>query len=124
MLLSIADIRRLKRKGYHEKSFVRFNKAGYAILQNRQGYCFFYDAEKQRCKVYADRPLGCRVYPVILNETRGIVVDAICHAQNSVTEKEKARKGKKVLELLQKIDAEAKKRRSAQFSSKVFDSSP
>jgi hypothetical protein len=55
--------------------------------------------------------LGCRIYPVMYDEEKGIVVDSICHAQGTVTEKQKAKRGKKVLKLLEKIDAEAEKRR-------------
>jgi Fe-S-cluster containining protein len=113
MLLSIEDIERLERKGYRKEFFIRFDRGGYAKLQNRQGYCVFYDVEKRRCKVRADRPLGCRIYPVIYDEAKGIVVDTICHAQGTVSEKQKAKRGKRVLKLLEKIDAEAKKRRSA-----------
>jgi Fe-S-cluster containining protein len=113
MLLSTADIERLERKGYNKDFFVQFDRDGYAKLRNQQGCCVFYDVEKRRCKVRADRPLGCRIYPVIYDEAKGIVVDTICHAQGTVTEKQKAKRGKKVLKLLEKIDAEAKKRRSA-----------
>jgi Fe-S-cluster containining protein len=113
MLLSTEDIERLERKGYSKEFFVRFDRAGYAKLQNRQGYCVFYDVEKRQCKVHADRPLGCRIYPVIYDEAKGIVVDSICHAQSTVTEKQKAKRGRKVLKLLKKIDSEAKKRFSA-----------
>ena len=110
MLLSTEDIERLERKGYSKEFFVRFDRAGYAKLRNQQDHCVFYDVEKRRCKVHADRPLGCRIYPVIYDEARGIVVDSICHAQSTVTEKQKAKRGKKVLKLLEKIDTEAKKR--------------
>jgi Fe-S-cluster containining protein len=113
MLLSTADIERLEGKGYRKEFFAWFDKAGYAKLRNRQGYCVFYDFEKQRCKVYADRPLGCRLYPVIYDEARGIVVDDLCHVWSTVTEHEQERKRKKVLKLLKKIDSEAKKRFSA-----------
>ena len=113
MLLSAEDIERLERKGYSKEFFARFDRAGYAKLQNRQGYCVFYDVEKRRCKVHADRPLGCRLYPVIYDEAKGIVVDAICHAQDTVSEKQKVKRGRKVLKLLERIDAEAEKRRSA-----------
>jgi hypothetical protein len=57
--------------------------------------------------------LGCRIYPVIYDEAKGIIVDDICPAQESVTEKQKAKRGKKVLRLLKKIDREADERRSA-----------
>ena len=110
MLLSAEDIEGLQRKGYGREFFVRFDRAGYAKLRNRQGHCVFYDVEKRRCKVHGDRPLGCRLYPVIYDEAKGIVVDSICHAQSTVSEKQKAKRGKKVLKLLGKIDAEAKKR--------------
>ena len=113
MLLSTEDIERLGRKGYRKEFFVRFDRAGYVKLRNRQGYCVFYDVEKRLCKVRADRPLGCRIYPVVYDEEKGILVDSICSAQSSVTEKQKAARGRNVLVLLEKIDAEAKKRRFA-----------
>ncbi|MEM2098246.1 MAG: YkgJ family cysteine cluster protein [Candidatus Bathyarchaeia archaeon] len=110
MLLSNADIERLEWKGYSKNYFARFCRNGYAVLQNKHGYCVFYDIEKQRCTVYADRPIGCRIYPVIFDETKGIIVDEICCARNTLTSEEIVRKGKKVLKFLEKIDIEAKKR--------------
>ncbi len=65
-----------------------------------------------QCSVYADRPSGCRVYPVILDEEKGIVLDDICDSRNTITEKEKKIKGKRVIKLLEKIDNEAANRRS------------
>jgi Fe-S-cluster containining protein len=113
MLLSTEDVERLERKGYPRGFFVRFDRVGYAKLRNQQGHCVFYDVEKRKCKVHGDRPAGCRLYPVIYDEAKGIVVDTICHAQTTVSEKQKVKRGKKVLKLLGKIDAETKKRRSA-----------
>jgi Fe-S-cluster containining protein len=110
MLLSSKDIRRLERKGYHSDFFVRFDSEGYAILKNQRGYCVFYDREKRRCKVYTHRPTGCRIYPVIYHEDKGIIVDPICPTGFLVNEKQKAKKGEKVLKLLKTIDAEVKKR--------------
>jgi len=111
MLLSAKDIERLELKGYDRTFFVRFDSEGYATLRNYRGFCVFYDAEKRRCKVRAHRPLGCRIYPVIYDEGKGIIVDTICPSRGSVTEKQKEKKGEKVLKLLETIDAEAKKRR-------------
>ncbi len=113
MLLSTEDIERLERKGYSKKFFVRFDREGYAKLRNQQGQCVFYNAEKQKCKIYKDRPLGCRLYPVIYDETKGIVVDDICPAGRNLNENKIERKGKKVIKLLEKIDAETMQRRSA-----------
>jgi len=114
MLLSAKDIERLERKGYDRAFFVRFDSEGYATLRNYRGYCVFYDAETRRCKFRAHRPLGCRIYPVIYDEDKGITVDSICPSHSSVTEKQKAKRGEKVLKLLEKIDAEAKRRRLAE----------
>jgi Fe-S-cluster containining protein len=111
MLLSLRDIERIERKGYDRNFFVRFDSEGYATLRNNRGYCVFYDAEKSRCKIRAHRPEGCRIYPVIYDEDKGIIVDPICPSRDSVTEKQKAKKGAKVLKLLETIDAEAEKRR-------------
>lgn len=113
MLLSTEDIERLERKGYSKKFFVRFDREGYAKLRNQQGQCVFYNAEKQKCKIYKDRPLGCRLYPVVCDETKGIVVDDICPAGRNLNENKIERKGKKVIKLLEKIDAETMRRRSA-----------
>jgi Fe-S-cluster containining protein len=112
MLLSKDDIKRLEKKGYRKKFFLHLDKAGYVQLKNRNGYCVFYDLEKHRCRVYVDRPSGCRVYPVIFDEEKGIVLDGICQSRGSITEKEKSLKGKRVIKLLERIDGEAVERRS------------
>jgi Fe-S-cluster containining protein len=111
MLLAVKDIRRLEKKGFSKNYFAEIDKQGYAVLKNRNGYCVFYDLKGHKCSVYADRPSGCRVYPVILDEEKGIVFDEICNSSSSVNVKEKKVRGKKVTKLLDKIDAEAKNRR-------------
>ena len=110
MLLSTEDITRLEKEGYSKTFFVCFDKEGYAILRNRQGHCVFYNPEKMRCNVYAVRPLGCRIYPVIYDEDHGIVADTICPVHGTVTAQEKKQKGKKVVTLLKRIDNEAQHR--------------
>jgi uncharacterized protein len=110
MLLSKKDIDRLEKKGYNQNQFVNFDKQGYAVLKNREGYCVFYDIKNRKCSVYADRPSGCRVYPVILDEDTGIILDNICQSRNTITQEEKKEKGKKVIKLLKRIDSEALER--------------
>src|SRR5665648_62346 len=107
MLLSKKDIKRLENKGYSKNQFVRYDKQGYAELKNRDGYCVFYDLVKRQCSVYIDRPSGCRVYPVILDEEKGIVLDTICESRNTILDAEKRVKGKRVIKLLKVIDSEA-----------------
>jgi len=111
MLLSEKDIGRLMKLGFNIDFFVQINQEGYAQLKNRNGYCIFYDSDKHLCTVYASRPSGCRVYPVILDEEKGIVLDNICMSRNTVTKAEKKTKGKAVIGLLERIDCEAEKRR-------------
>jgi len=112
MLLSKKDVKRLETKGFSQNYFVLYDKQGYAVLRNRDGHCIFYDLKKRLCSVYVDRPSGCRVYPVIFDEDKGIVFDEICERRNSITKKEKDAKGKRVIKLLERIDSEALKRRS------------
>jgi len=107
MLLSQKDIIRLEKKGFSKKHFAKYNRQGYAQLKNREGYCVFYNAEKRKCRVYVDRPEGCRVYPVILDEEKGIVLDDICDSRNTISALEKMVKGKRVIKLLERIDDEA-----------------
>ena len=111
MLLSNENIKRLEKRGFHKKYFVKIFKDGYAQLKNRNGYCVFYDLEKRHCSVYADKPAGCGVYPVILDEALGIIIDDICPEKASIALEEKAEKGKAVIKLLEVIDAEAVARR-------------
>ena len=111
MLLSNEDVARLERKGYTKEFFSVCDSHGFVFLRNVQGCCVFYDAEKRRCRIRTDRPSGCRVYPVIYDEAEGIVVDDICPAKGTIAEYQKAKRGKKVLKLLERIDAEAEKRR-------------
>ena len=110
MLLCKKDIKRLEKRGFCQNQFVNFDKIGYALLKNREGYCIFYDLKNRKCSVYEDRPSGCRVYPVILDEETGIILDDICQSRNTITLEEKRIKGKKVIRLLEIIDAEASER--------------
>ena len=111
MLLSAADIKRIEKKGFSKDLFTRFDSDGYAMLRNRQGKCVFFDDKKRACKIYSFRPSGCRIYPVMQDEEKGIVLDEICPAQNSISPSEQAIVGKRVLKLLERIDSEAQKLR-------------
>jgi Fe-S-cluster containining protein len=111
MLLSKEDIRRIEKKGFRKKYFMKINKDGYAQLRNYNGYCVFYNLEKHQCNIYFDKPLGCEVYPVILDEDIGsIIVDDICSEKATITFEEKEEKGKAVIKLIEVIDAEAETR--------------
>jgi uncharacterized protein len=111
MLLSKKDIALLEKQGFDTKFFVKFDRLGFAQLKNMDGYCVFYNRIKQRCRVYISRPSGCRLYPVILDEETGTILDDICPERNTITEVEKSLKGRKVVNLLDKIDREAANRK-------------
>jgi hypothetical protein len=110
MLLSEEDILRLIKRGFSKKYFVKFDRKGYALLKNMAGYCVFYDQNQRRCSVYVDRPSGCRVYPVILDEEVGIILDDLCPNTGTISQAEKIVKGNRVAKLLDRIDIETAKR--------------
>lgn len=110
MLLSNADIAHLEKAGYPKEQFVYFDKQKYAKLRNLKGYCFFYDNEKHRCKIYKLRPEGCFIYPVIYSEEDGVIIDDLCPEKKTVSEEEREKKGKRVAKLLGRIDRETENR--------------
>ncbi len=112
MLLSSEDIKRLEKKGHSKEYFLRINEDGYALLKNHNGHCVFYNLSARKCSIYEDKPEGCSVYPVIFDEEKGIIIDDICSAKDSITMQEKQEKGKQVVLLLKKIDKQAKQRRT------------
>lgn len=119
MLLSNSDNERLERVGHNKQNFVRYDKLGFARLRNHNGFCVFYDVAKHRCGIYRHRPTGCWIYPVIYKEQEGIAVDDLCPMKNTVSEIELKRKGKKVIELLQRIDNEAIFHRNVHIKKKL-----
>ena len=119
MILSNADVKCLEAIGYYRQKFVRQDRHGFIRLRNHHGFCVFYNVERCRCIIYKHRPLGCRIYPVIYSEQEGIIVDDICAMINTVSKIELERKGRKLISLLQKIDAEATYNRNKTKNVKV-----
>lgn len=110
MLLSEEDIRLLEKAGYDRDKFTRFDRHGFVQLRNRKGHCVLYDAERHRCKAYRHRPSGCRMYPVIYCQDQGTIVDDLCPMGGTVSKVELKTKGRKVAELLGRIELEANSR--------------
>ena len=75
MPLSLADIARLRGLGYDVNEFVVL-RGGERRLRNRDGKCFFLTGEG--CKVYEDRPTGCKFYPLVFDEEGDAIVDPEC----------------------------------------------
>jgi len=110
MPLSKKDIKLLQKAGHNPKQFIRINKQGYAQLQNKQGYCIFYDTQNHTCKVYRQRPMGCRLYPIIYSEEEGVIVDGICPTKETVARTEIKSKTTTLMQLLRAVDEQAAQR--------------
>lgn len=65
----------LRSLGY--RGFYTF-KGGFYRLRNVKGSCFFLDTASGKCKVYNQRPMGCAIYPLIFDESKGVMLDPAC----------------------------------------------
>jgi Fe-S-cluster containining protein len=76
MLLLEEDVERISMLGFETRYFV-VNRDGWLYLRNVSGRCVFNDGEK--CLIYENRPLGCRLYPVVYDEDYGVAtLDEYC----------------------------------------------
>lgn len=83
MPLTEDDITRLEALGHPREAFVAWSAEGTAQLRTvdaREGEaarpCSF--LREGRCSVYAERPTGCRIYPLVLTERGRVVRDEDC----------------------------------------------
>lgn len=83
MPLTVDDIARLVALGHDRAAFVTFSAEGTAQLSTVEPAdgesarpCFF--LKEGKCSVYADRPAGCRIYPLVLNDRMKLVKDDEC----------------------------------------------
>lgn len=81
MPLTEDDVARLEKLGHARADFIFWNEHGAAQLANVERpdgkkACFFLRDDK--CSVYADRPAGCRIYPLVLNEHGKLLRDDEC----------------------------------------------
>lgn len=80
MLLLEEDVERIWKMGFEYEYFV-INRDGWLYLRNVEGMCVFNNGEK--CLIYENRPLGCRLYPLVYDEDYGIVtLDEYCPHRN------------------------------------------
>jgi len=101
MPLTEEDIKRIESLGYDRRDFtVKID--GIYRLRNVNGRCFFLD-EDNRCKIYEYRPLGCRIYPIVLDLERGAVVDDLCPKKNEIREEDIRRVEPILRELVRRI---------------------
>ncbi len=105
MELSSNDIKRLEEAGYRRGEFSVLDDH-VVRLRNVDGWCYFYSLAGKSCRVYENRPLGCRLYPIVYLADEGAVVDELCPMGHTVSERELRKKGKTLVKLLKKIDNE------------------
>jgi len=86
MELLAYDIERIESLGYKLEDFAVFD-GEFWRLKNVGGYCFFYDVERRRCRIYEHRPIGCRLYPLIFNGEE-VSVDRTCPMWRTVPRRE------------------------------------
>ncbi|MHA1298842.1 MAG: YkgJ family cysteine cluster protein [Candidatus Helarchaeota archaeon] len=87
------------------KTKVKFyeEKDGYLILKNISGNCIFFDITKKNCKIYENRPQGCRFYPFIYNNGK-CIVDVDCKNRKNIKkiDEKVCRQVKNFVDLLEK----------------------
>lgn len=77
MPLTEADIVRLEALGHRRQDFALLDDERVPQLRMTDGHCIFLLGG--RCSVHADRPVGCRLYPLVWDQFAGRVVrDEFC----------------------------------------------
>jgi len=101
MILTPSDVRRLEALGYRREEFAVL-QGGFYKLRNVKGRCYF--LRVNRCTVYEYRPIGCSMYPIVINVAReDVELDEECPIAGETTDREleRAREyAKRVLEEL------------------------
>ena len=109
MPLSPSDVLRLATTtGQHPNQFSK-EESGIRILLNNSSTkaCVFLDTESDDpqapgiCSIYEHRPIGCRTYPLILNEDDEAFLDTLCPYREEFPEVPPA-----VLMMLKRLDSE------------------
>lgn len=78
MPLTEADIRRIEALGHRREDFSVLDEDLVPQLRNDGDHCVLL-GEDGRCTIYADRPEGCRLYPLVWDRDAGRVVrDDFC----------------------------------------------
>jgi Fe-S-cluster containining protein len=108
MTLTREDVEKIEALGYDRKVFLVRGKDGFCELQNVDDYCFFYDPETKECRIYENRPEGCRYYPIIYDaRKRKCIIDKDCPSGETMTREEIRKVCHKVRRLVETLRKEA-----------------
>jgi dCTP deaminase len=107
MPLAGRDVEHLRSRGHDVADFT-ISEDGFTFLANVDGSCYFLDPEG-RCIEYEDRPEGCRLYPLVLDEEMAdFTMDHLCpHAEQVSVGPDQERA---LMELLDRIAREREHR--------------
>ena len=106
MPLTEEDIDRLEKLGFKRADF-SVEVGGETRLRNVSKRCFF--LQSGRCRIYGDRPEGCRIYPLVYDvDSYKFVFDPVCPnaAEYKVTREDKDR----LKRLIKRLDRESTKK--------------
>jgi Fe-S-cluster containining protein len=108
MTLTRKDAERIEALGYKKEDFMVRVMAGFCELRNVDGHCFFYDTETKKCRIYENRPEGCRYYPIIYDtRKRKCVLDTDCPSAITVNREEIRKVCHRVRKLVETLREEA-----------------
>ena len=108
MTLSREDAQRIESLGYRKEDFLVRVMAGFCELRNVDGHCYFYDPESKECRIYENRPEGCRYYPIIYDaRKRKCILDKDCPSAVTVSREEIRKVCHKVRRLVETLREEA-----------------
>ncbi|MFW9848879.1 MAG: YkgJ family cysteine cluster protein [Candidatus Thorarchaeota archaeon] len=109
MTITKQDANRIDALGYERHEYLIKTEDGFCELRNIDNHCFFYDPGTRECKIYENRPDGCRYYPIVYDvKKRKCVVDKDCPSRETMSREEIRKSCHKVRELVEKLMQEAK----------------
>jgi len=108
MPLTRDDLSRIRSLGFRESDFC-VEEGGWSRLRNVDGRCFF--LKDGLCSIYPSRPEGCRIYPLVYDESTGeAAMDPECPHTAEFGGIEEG--GKDVIALARRLLRERRERRS------------
>ncbi|MFW9944354.1 MAG: YkgJ family cysteine cluster protein [Candidatus Sifarchaeia archaeon] len=108
MTVTREDVKRINALGYAKQDYLIKGPAGFCELKNIDGFCFFYDSDYMTCRIYDERPDGCRWYPVIYDaKKRKCMADTECPAAATVTRDRIRKVNHRVRALVETLKQEA-----------------
>ena len=109
MTLTKREAVRIDALGYDRDAYLVKTEDGFCELRNIDGHCYFYNPESKECKIYENRPDGCRFYPIVYDvKKRKCVVDKDCPSRDTMSRDEVRKACHKVRDLVERLIQEAK----------------